>query len=90
MNNIEEMARKMAEQMLADMLKKQQEESIDKISITDDRLKAKVDRIFEKLNAYFPEHKVFALDSIDSKLRENLSEAYKQIEIGRASCRERV
>lgn len=79
MNNIEEMARKMAEQMLADMLKKQQEESIDKISITDDRLKAKVDRIFEKLNAYFPEHKVFALDSIDSKLRENLSEAYKQI-----------
>jgi len=35
--------------------------------------KQKLDRILEKLELYYPEHKVFALDSIDKQLRENIS-----------------
>lgn len=33
----------------------------------------KLDRILDKLELYYPEHKVFALDSIDKQLRENIS-----------------
>ncbi len=46
--------------------------------IADPRLAASVDRVIDKLEAYFPEYKVFALDSIDSSLRERISELYKQ------------
>ena len=33
----------------------------------------RVNRVLEKLETYYPEHKVFALDSIDSHLRERIS-----------------
>lgn len=46
--------------------------------IDDIKLKESVEQFFEKLNKYFPEHKVFALDSIDKNLRERLSELYKK------------
>ena len=36
-------------------------------------LQEKTDRYLSKLEAYYPEHQVFALDSIDSKLREDLT-----------------
>lgn len=65
--------------MLADMLKKQQASAVTVIQIKDERLQRSVDTFFKKLEAYFPEHKVFALDSIDSKLRETLAELYKRV-----------
>ena len=49
------------------------------LEITDVKLKQSVDRFFEKLEKYFPEHKVFALDSIDKNLRERLAELYKKV-----------
>lgn len=79
MNNIEELAKKMAEQMLADMLKKQQASAVTVIQIKDDRLQRSVDTFLKRLEAFFPEHKVFALDSIDKKSRERLSDLYKKI-----------
>lgn len=48
------------------------------LMITDERLRLSVERFFEKLEKFFPEHKVFALDSIDKDLREKLSELYKK------------
>ena len=46
--------------------------------IADARLAAVVNRAIDKLEDYFPEHKIFALDSIDSSLRENLAGLYKR------------
>ncbi len=45
--------------------------------IADAGLAASVDRAISKLEKYFPEHKVFALDSIDGKLRESLANQAK-------------
>lgn len=36
-----------------------------------------IQRLIDKLEALYPEHKVFALDGVDSKLREALAECYK-------------
>ena len=38
-----------------------------------------INKILEKLNKYFPEHKVFALDNIDKKLAEKISNISKTI-----------
>lgn len=46
--------------------------------IEDERLAKSVNHAIDKLEAYFPEGKIFALDSIDSKLREKLTELYKK------------
>ena len=46
-------------------------------AISDPKLAKRVDRYIDKLEGYYPEHKVFAFDSIDSKLRENVSAVYK-------------
>lgn len=45
--------------------------------VSDRRLAQSLDRAFDKLEAYYPEGKVFAFDSVDSKLRERMSELYK-------------
>lgn len=42
--------------------------------IEDAKLQGSIDSFFEKLSKYYPEHKVFALDSMDSKLRERLTQ----------------
>ena len=52
--------------------------------ITDEKLQQSVKRFFEKLEKYYPEHKVFALDSIDKTLRETLSTLYKKAECSTA------
>ena len=41
------------------------------------KLQQSIDSFFEKLEKYYPEHKVFALDSIDGTLRDKLSKLYK-------------
>lgn len=46
--------------------------------IADEKLQKAIARFFEKLEEYYPEHKVFALDSIDKHLQEDLSSLYKQ------------
>lgn len=46
--------------------------------IADEKLAKVIGRAIDKLEAYFPEHKIFALDSIDSGLRENLAGLYKR------------
>ena len=47
--------------------------------IADAKMAASVNKAFDKLEAYFPEYKVFSLDSIDSKLRETMSKIYKEL-----------
>ena len=51
----------------------------DKIIITDAALEKRVTTMFEQLEALYPEHKVFAFDSIASELRERISKASKDI-----------
>lgn len=46
--------------------------------IKDIKTRNSVNRFFDKLEKYYPEHKVFAMDSIDKGIRENLSELYKK------------
>ena len=41
---------------------------------------ASIKNILPKLNALYPEHKVFALSSLDDTLREKLNELYKSLE----------
>ena len=41
-----------------------------KQKIKDPKLKKAVEDFYKALEAYYPEHKVFALDSIDNGLRE--------------------
>lgn len=45
--------------------------------IEDSKLREKVESFFAKLEKFYPEHKVFSLDSIDKELREKLSMYYK-------------
>ena len=45
--------------------------------IEDSTLREKVENFFAKLEKFYPEHKVFSLDSIDKELREKLSMYYK-------------
>lgn len=45
----------------------------------DTKLTLSLNLILKKLEAYFPEHKVFALDAIDSTLREKISEISKKL-----------
>lgn len=94
-DHIEEMARKMAEQMLAEMLKEKgispaETEIADerypqpihgakRLEITDPKLDKRVETFFRRLEQYFPEHKVFALDALDKELRERLSKLYKAL-----------
>lgn len=47
--------------------------------LNNDDNKKKLERILDKLELYFPERKVFALDSIDKKLRENISAFSKEL-----------
>ena len=44
----------------------------------DSLTKDQVNRFFSKLELYYPEHKVFALDSIDKDLRERLTALHKK------------
>lgn len=54
------------------------------LTIHDIKLKQSVDVFFEKLEKFFPEHKIFALDSIDQGLREKLNDLYKKTACGSA------
>lgn len=45
--------------------------------IEDSKLREKVKNFYDKLEKFYPEHKVFSLDSIDKDLREKLSMYYK-------------
>ena len=47
--------------------------------ISDSKLSLRVDDIFDKLEALYPEHKIFALDSLADTLRERLSKLYKEL-----------
>lgn len=47
--------------------------------LNDENNKKKLEKILEKLELYFPERKVFALDSIDKTLRENISAFAKEL-----------
>ena len=47
--------------------------------ISDPRLSASINSIFDKLEALYPEHKIFALDSLGGKLGERLSKLYKEL-----------
>lgn len=46
--------------------------------IIDSKVEASVQRFFEKLEKYYPEHKVFAFDSIDKNLRETMASLVKK------------
>ena len=50
----------------------------EKREITDPILESRIDQVFEKLEQYYPEHKVFALDNIDQVLRARISDLYKK------------
>lgn len=50
-----------------------------KLIIDDEKLSISISRFFEKLEKYYPEHQIFALDSIDKDLRERLGELYKKV-----------
>jgi len=50
-----------------------------KIPIADSKVNGRVQNFFNKLIKYYPEMKVFALDSIDSDLREKLNSLSKEI-----------
>ena len=52
--------------------------SISRPHVFDSKLEASLNRAFDKLEIYYPEHKVFSLDSIDSELRERMSKLYKK------------
>ena len=52
---------------------------VDKIEITDSVLAENVENMFAKIDLYYPEHKVFALDSLDKNLGEKLSNYSKKI-----------
>jgi len=47
--------------------------------IPDAKLASSVNKAFDKLEAYYPEHKVFSFDNIDSELREKMSKYYKEL-----------
>lgn len=90
--SVEELAREMAEKMLQDMLKQQDTadsvpsaapatgsyQPSGRIPITDAKLQGRVERFFKRLERLYPEHKVFALDSLDKDARKMLSELYPQ------------
>ena len=44
--------------------------------IADSSLRDKAQRVFDKLEKYYPEHKVFALDAVNGQLREEISNLY--------------
>lgn len=46
------------------------ERKVEKISIVDPKLQKKLDILFNNLERYYPEHAVFALDSLNKDLRE--------------------
>ena len=88
--SVEELAREMAEQMLRDMMQQQGVESTpqapittgsasNRIPITDPKLQKRVDALFGRLERLYPEHKVFALDSLDKDARKYLSELYSLV-----------
>lgn len=52
---------------------------VEKIEIKDEKVAQKLDRLFERLEMYYPEHAVFALDAINSKIREDASALAKTI-----------
>ena len=47
--------------------------------IADSRLAETIDHLMDKLETYYPERKVFALDGIDSNLRDRLSALYQRL-----------
>ena len=57
----------------------QELQPVEKIEIKDPDLAAAIHRAFVKLEKLYPEHKVFALDSLDSGLRNKITDLYKRI-----------
>ena len=53
-------------------------DSICRPYVADPKLAALIDSAFDKLERYFPEKKVFALDSIDEELRERMTSLYQR------------
>ena len=45
---------------------------------TDRQLAEALDKAFARLEKYYPEHKVFGLDALDSKLRGHFARLYRQ------------
>lgn len=46
--------------------------------ITDENLRPKAEKVFEKLEKLYPEHKVFAIDAVSKQLSKEISELYIQ------------
>ena len=44
----------------------------------DGQLAESLDRAFARLEKYYPEHKIFGLDALDSDLRERFAQLYRQ------------
>lgn len=57
----------------------QEQKPVEKTEIKDPSLALAVQRTFAKLEELYPEHKVFALDSIDKGLRAKITDLYKRI-----------
>ena len=54
----------------------EQKQVVVKREITDPKLSEAIEKVFEKLEELYPEHKVFALDNIDKKLRADITELF--------------
>lgn len=54
----------------------EQKPAVVKREITDQKLSKAIEKAFEKLEKLYPEHKVFALDNIDKKLRADITELF--------------
>ena len=54
----------------------EQKQVVVKRKITDPKLSEAIEKVFEKLEELYPEHKVFALDNIDKKLRADITELF--------------
>ena len=52
---------------------------VEKLPIEDPKTQSKLDRLFERLEVYYPEHAVFALDAINQGIREDSTALAKSI-----------
>ena len=52
---------------------------VEKLPIGDPKIQNKLDRLFERLEVYYPEHAVFALDAINQGIREDSTALAKSI-----------
>ncbi len=53
--------------------------TVERIPIDDPKIQAKLERLFDRLEVYYPEHAVFALDAISGRIREDSSSLAKTI-----------